>query len=227
MSRMACHSWSSGDDSVRSWLWDVTCPTILYVAVGDRATVMTSINGVDWKLELVPEAVTNSIFLGLGGTTSMLIAAGDKGSLIISPNGISGVLVTTTINWESIGTLTRKNLCGAATDSRQLIAVGVEGAILRSPVVADSNAVRFLSYDRFSVGSGSEKTAQNLFLFSGRTDQQFTLDYHSTFDTNIWVTGPKLEFLDGSGTLFYLETLLTSDPLPLEFYRATLALPPP
>jgi len=43
-------------------------------AVGDRATVVTSGNGIDWSLELVPDSVTNSIFLGVGGTTNLLLA---------------------------------------------------------------------------------------------------------------------------------------------------------
>ncbi|MBK7999168.1 MAG: hypothetical protein IPK15_10765 [Verrucomicrobia bacterium] len=390
-------TWRSGDDSIRNWLWDVTCPTNLYVAVGDRATVMTSLNGVDWKLELVPEAVTNAIFLGVGGNTNLLIAVGDRGAIAISPNVVESVLMTNQIggevvvapvgsnsfgvvwsaparvttndlqgvgassdlfvvtgaggtiltsvdgsnwvakvsptnrflsgvtawpggwvatgddgaivtsvdgkswsvvgavttnwlyrvrfaggrliavgqngtiltstnatawsrqtsgttkwlndvtfvdgswfavgnsgtvlkstnavNWSQVGTLTRKNLYGATTDSRQLITVGVEGLILRSPIVAETNAVKFLSFDRIVTGGGSGYLAQNLYLFGGRPDQRFTLDYRSTFDTNVWLAGPELEFLDGSGTLFFLETITTTNPPLKEFYRTTLIAP--
>lgn len=390
-------TWRPGDDSIRNWLWAATCPTNLYVAVGDRATVMTSLNGVDWKLELVPEAVTNAIFLGVGGSADLLIAVGDHGAMAISPNVVESVLVTNLIdgelvvttvdnhslgvvwsaparvttndlqgvgaaedlfvvtgaagtiltsndgsnwlakvsptdrflsgvtswpggwvatgddgamvssvdgeswslvgaittnwlyrvrfaggrlitvgqngtiltstngvawtkqasgttkwlndatfvdgswfvvgnsgtvltstnavNWTQVGTLTRKNLYGAATDSRQLIAVGVEGLILRSPVVAVTNDVKFLSFDRIVTGGGSGYLAQNLYLFGGRPDQRFTLDYRSAFDTNVWRAGPELEFLDGSGTLFFLETITTTNPPAKEFYRTTLSLP--
>lgn len=389
--------WRPGDDSIRNWLWDVTCPTNLYVAVGDRATVMTSLNGVDWKLELVPDAVTNAIFLGVGGGPNLLIAVGDRGALAISPNvqepafvtnivgpeiiitpaggnsfgvvwhaparmttndlqgvaasddryvvtgaagtilssedgtnwvqqaaptnrfltgvtswpggwvatgddgamvtsvdgkgwslvppmttnwlyrvrfvggrliavGQNGTILTSTngsawtkqtsgttkwlndvtfidgrwfavgnsgtvlqstnaVNWTHAGTLTRKNLYGVATDSRQLIAVGIEGAILRSPVVANTNAVRFLSFDRVVTGGGQGYVSQNLYLFGGQPDQRFSLDYRPMFETNGWLTGPQLEFLDGSGTLFYLETVTTTNLPPTEFYRATLSLP--
>ncbi len=51
--------WIDPYASVRNWLWDVTFMTNLYVTVGDFGTVMTSGNGVDWVLELVPAAMTN------------------------------------------------------------------------------------------------------------------------------------------------------------------------
>jgi hypothetical protein len=44
-------------------------------------------------------------------------------------------------------------------------------------------------------------------------------------ETNSWIIGPQLEFFDGSGTLFYLETITSSNPPPREFYRATLITP--
>jgi len=96
--------WLPGDISVRNWLWDVTCPTNLYVAVGDHATVMTSGNGADWKLEVVPDAVTNSIFLGVGGTPDLLIAVGEKGSLIVSPNVVSNYTATNLVGTELVVT---------------------------------------------------------------------------------------------------------------------------
>jgi hypothetical protein len=86
--------WFPSSDSIRQWLFDVTWKPDLYVAVGDRATVMTSGNGIDWSLELVPDSVTNSIFLGVGGTTNLLVAAGNKGSLIISPYAETNVTFT-------------------------------------------------------------------------------------------------------------------------------------
>jgi hypothetical protein len=86
--------WLPTSDSIRQWLFDVTWVPDLYVAVGDRATVMTSGNGIDWSLELVPDPVTNSIFLGVGGTTNLLLAAGNKGSLIYSPYAETNLTVT-------------------------------------------------------------------------------------------------------------------------------------
>jgi hypothetical protein len=382
--------WVQGDESPRQWLWDVANPTNLYVAVGDRATILTSGNGVDWRLELPPDSATNSMFFGIGGTRDLLVAVGDKASLIVSPNvvtnavgtngvvtnfsmfgvlwyampvpttndlqgiaattnlfiatgdkgtiltspdgsnwtlrtaptnrflssvtpwaggwvatgddgaivtstdgeawslvlptttnwlyrvrylggklisvgqngtiltstnavnwtkqtsgttkwlndvtfvddtwfvvGNSGTVLTSTnaVNWFPAGIITRKNLYAAATDSHQLVTVGIEGVILRSQVVPNTNAVRILSYDHVSNQGPFGKIVQNLYLFGGKTDQQFTLDYRANFETNIWTTGPQLEFFDGSGTLFYLETLTTTNPSPREFYRARLAVP--
>jgi len=391
--------WLPADDSVRQWLWDVTYATNLYVAVGDRAALLTSANGADWKLEVVPDAVTNSIFLGAGGTADLLVTVGNGGSLIISPNVVSnywitnvigtniivtnivsssfgvvwhemnsgttndlqGIAVSTNlavatggngtiitspdgtnwtlraaptnrflssvtawaggwvttgddgaimtsangaswtlvpppttnwlyrvrylggklisvgqngaiytsvngvnwtkqtsgttkwlndvawvdntwfavgnsgtvlassnaVNWSSIGTLTRKNLYGAATDGRQFIAAGVEGAILRSQIIPDLTPITILSYDRLlNTNVLSTTIAYNIYLFGGRADQQFTLDYGGGFETNAnWTTGAQLEFFDGSGTLFYLETLVSTNLPQREFYRATLDVP--
>jgi hypothetical protein len=382
--------WLPSSTSVRNWLWDTVWMTNLYVAVGDFATVMTSGNGVDWTPELVPDTLTNSIFLGVGGTTNLLVAAGNQGSLMISPNnttnvvytnevgtvvtqavstlgviwqaveprptasdlqgvgyfnglyvvtggsgtvltspdgtnwttrltpttkiltsvaafpggvvatGDDGAMITSTngtnwtlqtsgtldwlyrvrylngllitvgqngrihtstdgtnwtprtsgtgawlndvtfvdntyfavgtqgtvlsstnaVDWIDRGTITLKSLYGAATDSRQLVVVGIEGVILRSPVVPDPTPISILSYSQVaSQGSGN---VQNLYLFAGKTDQRFTLDYRRGFDTNAWFTGPQLEFFDSSGTLYFLETIAASNAPPTEFYRGAL-----
>jgi hypothetical protein len=383
---------SAADDSIRPWLWDVVSASNIYVTVGDHGTVMSSADGVAWDLELVPNAVTNSILLGVGGTTNMLVAVGDKGSLIYSPNtltniitlitndsgvtvtnqtsstlgifwypvsprpttndlqgvcastnlflvtgdngtvltspdgtnwtqqpavtgefltsvtpwpggyvatgdngaiitspdgtnwtvqtsgttnwlyrvrfladkliavgqfgtiltstdgvtwrpqisgttkflyglalientvfvtGNSGVVLTSTnlTNWTSIGSISTKPLFGVATDSRQLVVVSYEGGILRSPVLPDLTPPAILSYLHTTVSPG---VAQNLFLFGGRPDQQFTLDRRSVFDTNQWISGAPLEFIDPSGTFFLLETIYSTNPPPKEFYRLTL-----
>jgi len=381
--------WLPLEGSPRSWLWDVTNPTNLYVAVGDRATVMTSANGGEWKLEVVPEAVTNSVFLGVGGNTNLLVAVGNQGSLIISPNvttnlavnvggtatvvtngsafgvlwyampvpttndlqgvcvssnltvvtggggtiltspdgtnwtsrfsptaltltsvcrwsngwvatgddgaivvsgdgmawslvpptttnwlyrvrylggqllavGQNGTVLTSTngtswlkrtsgttrwlndvtwINgswyfmgnsgtvlvssnlttWADIGTITRKNIYGAATDGTQLILVGLEGTILRAQVGPNLTPIRILAYDR--VYSPTNAAWQNIYLFGGQPDQRFTLDYRADLESAKWETGPQLDFFDGSGTLFYLETFTSTNLLPRECYRATL-----
>ncbi len=383
---------SASDNSIRPWLWDVISASNIYVAVGDRGTVMSSANGVSWNLELVPNAVTNSIFLGVGGTTNMLVAVGDRGSLIYSPNtltnitilitngggvlvtnqtsstlglfwypvsprpttndlqgvcastnlfvatgdngavltspdgtnwmtrpavtgeflssvtawpggfvatgdngaiitsangmawiarapvttnwlyrvrhlasrliavgqngtiltspdgvtwtprasgttkflyglaqiegtvfvtGGGGVVLTSTnlTNWVNIGSISTKPLYGVATDSRQLVVVSYEGAILRSPVLPDLTPPSILSYLHTTVSPG---IGQNLYLFGGKPDQQFTLDHRAAFDTNQWIPGAPLEFIDSSGTFFFLETIYGTNQPPKEFYRLTL-----
>ncbi len=391
------YTWSPLEGTPRSWLWDVANPTNLYVAVGDRATIMTSAGGGEWKLEVVPPPATNAVFLGVGGSPGLLIAVGNQGTLVISPNvstnvpvvstnqagvpiatslpgnafgviwtavpvpttndlqgvsvspglsvvtggrgtiltsgdgtnwtqraspvsatlssvtawprgwvatgddgaivvstngttwtlvpppttnwlyrvrhvggqlvavGQNGTILTSTdgiswakrasgsskwLNdicwvqgtwyavgnggavlastnlsaWIDLGTITRKNLYGAATDGAQLIAVGLEGSILRAQVAPDPTPIRILSYDRVaSTNLLGQVTWQNIFLFGGQPDQEFTLDYRATFETNRWVTGPLLDFFDGSSTLYYLESYLGTNPPAREYYRATLA----
>ena len=386
----APYFWLPPAESVRSILFDVFWATNLFVAVGDRATVMTSDNGVDWTPELVPTNLMSAIFLGVGGTTNLLVAAGSQGSLMISTNGWTNLVVTNlsgnletqtvstlgifwraieprpttndlqgiayfkglyvvagnngcvltspdgtnwaqhatpttkllsslaaspdvlvaagddgallvssdatnwtalnsktanwlyrvrylnggfiavgqngtlltspdgsnwaapasgssawfydvawldqayfavgaqgkmltsedTLTWTERKTITPKTLYAAATDTNYLVAVGLEGVILRSPVVPDRTPIRVLDYSHSVSTNGL--TCQNLFLFAGKPDQRFTVDYRRGFDTNVWVTGPALEIFDASGTLYYLENVPAAEAPPLEFYRATL-----
>ena len=385
------YAWLMPRDSVRNWLWDVMRLPSLYVTVGDYGTIMTSGNGVDWILELVPTQVTNTTFLGIGGTTNLLLAVGDTGTMLYSPNivtnivitnatgvvtqtvsslgvlwyrvpsspttndlqgvavlsnslyvvtgskggiftspngtngwvqpssnttnllssvtawpggliavgkngtllrspdgsqwtpvnvgtttwlyrvrwlnqqlvvvgqggviftstdcltwsnrtsgttsslydatfiqdtwfaiGLGGTVLTSTnlVNWTSRGTLTTKALYGTATDSQQLIMVGLEGVILRSQVVPDLTPVNFLNYA--FLYTNTPPTAYNLYLFGGKPDQRFTLDRCTNIAGTNWTAGPRLEIFDGSGTLYYLETLTGTNIPPTEYYRTKL-----
>ncbi|MBN2507564.1 MAG: hypothetical protein JXQ71_12805, partial [Verrucomicrobia bacterium] len=387
----APYFWLTPYDSVRHWLWDVVYASFLYVAVGDFGTVMTSGNGVSWTLELVPPSVTNSTFLGVGGTTNLLIAVGDAGSMIVSPSVVSNVVVTNvsgvvtqTVNslgvvwhavwprpttfdlqgvavltnglyvvtggsgtvltstnglawtsqstpaacllssvtewpgglvatgddgtlltspdgahwtllprvttnwlyrvrylngtlvavgeqgviltstdgvawtardsgtrrwlndvvfldgtyfavgtlgtvlastdldqWTFQGTLTKqKALYGAATDGRQLVTVGVEGAILRSSVVPDLTPIEILAFSRIA-GTNANPNL-NLFLFGGKTDQRFTLDRCIGLQTPAWSAGKALEIFDPAGVLYYVERIAGTNQPAQEYYRATL-----
>ncbi|MBI5386343.1 MAG: hypothetical protein HZA90_16860 [Verrucomicrobia bacterium] len=382
--------WLTPNASVRQWLFDAAWASNLYVTVGDYGTVMTSGNGVDWTLELVPTSATNTVFFGVGGTTNLLLAVGDSGTMIYSPNllatnyvtnlsgvvtqtisslgvrwfpmparattndlqgvgvlsnklyvvtgdrgtlltstngtnwaswraptntllssvaewpgglvvtgddgtiltspngsnwtvqasgttnwlyrvrylngtlltvgqdgtiltstngvdwthrpsgttrwltdaafltntwfitGYSGTVLTSTdlLNWTNQGTLTRKHLFSAATDARQLVTVGVEGVILRSQVVPDLTPVTFLNFDHLASANGV--TNVNIYLFGGQPDQRFTLDRSPDVASTNWVSGASLEFFDGSGTLYYVETFLSTNLPKQEFYVAPL-----
>jgi hypothetical protein len=375
--------WLTPYASVRNWLWDVTRLPSFYVTVGDFGTVMTSGNGVDWTLEYVPPSVANTTLLGVGGNTNLLVAVGDSGTIIYSPNmttnivvsnqtqtvntlgviwysalspttnvlqgvgvlsnsryvatggkgtiltsengivwiprispttnllssvtewpgglvgsgdngtivvsadgilwtkrvanttnwlyrvrwlndtliavgqkgtimtsidgltwsnrvsgtsnwltdiafiadtwfavGLSGTVISSSnlVNWVHRGTLTKKPLDAAATAAGQLIVVGVEGVVLRSQVVADLTPVSFLGYGRVSTSTN----IYNIFLFGGKPDQRFTLDRTTNLVESAWTTGPALEIFDGSGTLYYIETLTGTNIPPIEYYRARL-----
>lgn len=384
------YDWVVRSTLLRNWLWDVVWVPNLFVAVGDRGTVLSSGNGVSWALEYPPLAFTNTVFLGVGGTTNLLVAvgssgavayspyaladvlttnefgivitqqvstlgivwheanprpathdlqgvcshagrmwicgdrgsvfssddgsqwtahatprtnflssicgfpgglvaSGDDGALVYSPDGTNwasvpsgtanwiyrvrerdgqlvavgqnGLLMTSTngtswtfqttgvtqwlndaawvgdrwwaigtqgtvlsstnlVDWTAVGCITGKSLYGAATDTQQLVVVGIEGIVLRSPIVPDQTPIEILSYAHEVSTNGT--TVQNILLFGGHSDQQFTLDYTSTVETNRWTVGPQLEFYNASGTLYYFETMPLSNAPPVEFYRATL-----
>jgi hypothetical protein len=206
-------AWSLVLPTTTNWLYRVRYLGGRLISVGQNGTILTSSNGTTWTKQT-------------SGTTKWLndVTFVDDTWFVV---GNSGTVLTSTnaVNWFPAGIITRKNLYAAATDSHQFVTVGIEGVILRSQVVPNTNAVRILSYDHVSNQGPFGKIVQNLYLFGGKTDQQFTLDYLANFETNSWITGPQLEFFDGSGTLFYLETLTTTNPPPREFYRATLAVP--
>jgi hypothetical protein len=385
----APYFWIEPYESIRNWLWDVMRVSGFYCAVGDFGTVMTSGNAVDWTLEYVPQTMTNTTLLGVGGNTNLLLAAGDNGTILISPNVLTNVIVTngmtittqavsslgvfwydvpkvTTNNlqgvavlsnstyvitggkgtiltstdgsnwtqrasgstnvlssvtewpgglvavgdngtiltssngvswsrrtvsttnwlyrvrwlngalvvvgqngalwtsadglnwtsrnsgtmwwlndatfiqdtwftmgvkgtvltssnlatWTPRGTITKKALYGAATDSQQLVMVGVEGLIVRSQVVPLTSPVSFLGYSR--VVTNGPSPAYNIFLFGGKPDQQFSLNRVTNVVGSAWITGPELEIFDGSGTLYYVETISGTNIPPIEFYRTTL-----
>ncbi|MEW6305943.1 MAG: hypothetical protein AB1705_20905 [Verrucomicrobiota bacterium] len=137
--------WVERNESIRTWLWDVHRAPEFYVAVGDYATVMTSSRGVNWELELVPDAVTNSILLGVGGSASGLVAVGNRGSLIFSPDIITNVVFTnldnTTVTnpvslmgtlWQAMSPPTTNDLQGVTYGAGKYVVTGGNGAILTS-----------------------------------------------------------------------------------------------
>ena len=79
-------AWAENTPSLRARFWEVIHQGDLYVAVGENGAVMTSTEGRDWTLELVPRSLTNTTLLGIGGDTNLLIAVGARGAMIRSPN---------------------------------------------------------------------------------------------------------------------------------------------
>jgi hypothetical protein len=117
--------WVDRHDALRNWIWDVTRTPEFYIAVGDRATVMTSENGIDWNLELVPDSLASAIFLGVGGTTNLFLAVGNQGRAMISANGVI---------WDAVPMPASNDLQGvAALNNNLLVVTGGGGTILTSP----------------------------------------------------------------------------------------------
>ena len=101
-----------------------------------------------------------------------------------------------------------------------MVAVGVEGAILRAQVRPDLTPIEFLAYSHITTLNPA--LTQNVYLFGGKTDQRFGLERRAGLDKTNWVTSALLEIFDGSGTLYYVETVVGTNQPATEFYRATL-----
>jgi hypothetical protein len=138
--------WFTADDSVRNWLWDINHSHDLLIAVGDRATVLTSRDGATWNLEVVPESMTDAILLGVGGNTNLLVAAGNRGHLMSSHNswtnvvtqGENGQAVTNRVNtlgiiWKAVEPrVTENDLQGVAVLNDAFVVTGGKGTVLTS-----------------------------------------------------------------------------------------------
>lgn len=158
--------WTQREVPIRNWLWDVLRLPQFYVAVGDRGTVMTSADGVNWELELVPEAATNSVLLGIGGTTNGLVAAGSGGRIlfsaasptnVVSTNVIGGVAhlatnltSTLAIDWTAVSAPTTNDLQAVVFRNGLWVVAGAAGTVLTSVdgtnwVAQSSGSAAFLS----------------------------------------------------------------------------------
>ena len=144
------YTWQpSPDDSSHAWLWDVTVQRGIYVAAGDLATIMTSLDGILWAREVVPLPHTNVVLLGVGGTTNLLLAAGNAGNVLISHAGLTNLTVTNYVGtnivitnttfdtlgliWTNLPAFTTNTLQGVAAASNLFVLSGDWGSIFTSP----------------------------------------------------------------------------------------------
>lgn len=149
--------WFEETDSPRDWLWEAQALPERYLAVGDRAQVLTSENGADWWSVPVPDTLTNAVFLGVAGDSNLVVAVGSAGALMFSPAGVTDVVVTNTrttyadcawttnsivttnpvnllgLRWTALDPPPTPNtLQGVATRSGRWVAVGDAGTVLTS-----------------------------------------------------------------------------------------------
>jgi hypothetical protein len=117
--------WVERQPSIRQWLWQVSHLFGRYVAVGDYGTILTSPDGIDWEPELVPDAATNSVLMGVGGSTNLCLAVGNRGTILWGTNVFLWNLVTPRP--------TTNNLQGVAFDGETYVVCGDYGTILTSP----------------------------------------------------------------------------------------------
>jgi hypothetical protein len=136
-------------DNDRSLLWQATVVNGLYVAVGDYATIMTSDNGGDWTTEALPLtnsiSLANTVFFCVGGNSNLLIAAGNSGSLAVSPNtsvnvvltNVDGTLSTNAASslgvvWYSLPAPATNDLTGICAFSNKFYLAGSSATLLSS-----------------------------------------------------------------------------------------------
>lgn len=141
------HVWVQRQDAIRPWLWSVARTPDFYVAVGDRGSIMTSVGGVQWDLELAPDTAIDSVLLGVAGSTNALVAVGSMGTILWSTNSITNLVstnidLTTQTNavstlgthWEMVDpSPTSQTLQGAAQGHGLFVVCGAGGVILTSP----------------------------------------------------------------------------------------------
>lgn len=141
--------WRLLPDSSHAWLWDVTVARGIYVAVGDLATILTSLDGILWAREVVPASRTNTVLLGVGGTTNLLLAIGNAGNVLISRAGLTNLtltnyvgtnLVITNVTFDTLGLIwtnlppfTTNTLQGIAVTNGLFVVCGDWGKIFTSP----------------------------------------------------------------------------------------------
>jgi len=147
--RTGGYEWMLQSYAPRDWLWQVTSVKDLYVAVGNRARIMTSQNGVDWSVEALAEtnsvSTTNTVWLSVGGNTNMLVAAGNQGALAISPNDSIPLTVTNSdgsvstnyisslgVNWIPLQPVVTNDLAAVCFYSNAFFIAGGNGTLLRS-----------------------------------------------------------------------------------------------
>lgn len=127
------YAWQPLPDSSHAWLWDVTVQQGLGVAVGDLATILTSLDGILWARETVPLPRTNTILLGVGGTTNLLLAVGNAGTVLLSRAQTPGFDFNSLgIAWTNLPAFTTNTLQGVAADGHRFVISGDAGGLFTS-----------------------------------------------------------------------------------------------
>lgn len=215
---MDASDWISLTSGTTNWLYRVRWVGGQFVAVGQNGTILTSATGTNWTART-------------SGTTTWLNDVTFTDGRWFVP-GMQGLLLTSTnlVNWTRLPLPTGKSHFGAATWNGQLVLAGVEGAVLRNPVVPLPTPVDFLAYDRvvYATPSGQGAnavtipTALELFLFGGEPDQFFEFQSCTNVTSGQWTTHASLELFDPSGTIYLTRDRDLTNTPPQEMYRTRL-----
>src|SRR5688572_13264584 len=167
-------------------------------AVGEDGLILTSSNGVDWQTKE-------------SGTTEWLNdVTYAQGTWYVTAG--NGILVTSNEGdlWRAQKAITSRSLYGTATDGEQVIAVGMEGMILRRNLRVETEPVQILSYENPGLSS--------IFLFAGKVDQRFVLEEAESV-LGPWKDAAFLELTEPSGTMVFE---WPNNGAPMKFFRTRL-----
>jgi hypothetical protein len=177
-------NWVVRTSGTKKWIYKVRNLNGDLFAVGEGGTILGSKDGVTWTAQTT-------------GTTAFLndiaLAAGSYYAV-----GTDGMVLTSAGRnlWVPAASITRKSLYGLSVNGGgQMVAVGMEGAILRSQVGPFTKPIEFVD---FAVASGDA-----LFLMAGEPDQVFSLE--TTTDLKSWnqADPDPIEISDPEGVIVY------------------------
>ena len=174
--------WTPRESGTTNWLFRVRAAQGQLVAVGREGTVLTSPDGITWtpRSSGVSHALNDVEF-----TVAGWFIAGSQGTVLHSADGV---------NWiQDDQLITGKSMYGLATQDIQLIAVGIEGAILRTRLAPYLNPVEIVKYPHSPL--------ENEFIFRGELDQRFRLDQGPS--VNALKLGPILSIPNPDGLMIY------------------------
>lgn len=193
--------WFSRNSKVNTWIYSVRYLGGKLVAVGQGGLILTSDDGAQWtKRETgATEWINDAAF-----ANGRWVAVAGFGWMVTSPDAV---------NWSASKSITARSLYGAATDGEQLVAVGLEGVILRQQLAVAATPVNFLSFETADTAS--------LFLFGGQPGQRFALESQPELQ-KAWQAEGTLEFPGNATTLIHQRNATNASTERSRFFRTRL-----
>lgn len=193
----------SPSESSHTWLWDLTVQNGISIAVGDLATINTSLDGILWTREVVPASHTNTVLLGVGGTTNLLLAVGNDGNVLASQAGSVEVTVTNQVDdttvitnitvqtlgvvWTNLPPFTSVSLQGIDASEDLFLVSGDTGTIFTSPdgtnwIERTTPTTEFLSSIAIGPSGCVSVGANGILLHAGTDGESWTAIPQGTAD---------------------------------------------
>ncbi len=202
-SATATNGWTSIASGTTNWIFRARYLKDTFLAVGENGTLLTSVNRTAWTARNTGVTAWLNDATLLNDADSTYFIVGNQGTVLSA---------TSFSSWQNRGSITGKSLYGVTHNGNgQLLAVGFEGAILRSQTSLITNQPSIITYSR-----GDTK---NAFLLSAFPDQRVSIERSTNLiSATNWVPGPSFDVLDPSGTAVSVETINTNQPAQ-QFYR--------